>query len=482
MGFGDLAGARIGAHVPVDVEHRGLLGAGLEMTTGHRGDPVAGLARRGEQPDLAADRVDLRRPVQTEHPAQRDRVDPGRCLDVGFTQQGPEHGLAQHRIQRVERGAELAVDLMRGVDQPGRDQRGQCQCQPRQRCPRARGEHRRRTGDQPGPRQYPLARPRHRIGQHRRLHHRRCRHDSESRRRTIILGTRIDLRLWPYFDLRLLLLRQWIIGTGWGARLVAVSVGAGVDRPERVADTARRHPHRGGDAPVGRPTRPQPADRGDRVGCELRLAFGTFALGEQPGHTGVAAPGLPAPQCGRIHRECRGDLQLGGGLDAGQRHRREPAPRGIARVPGVGQIAAHVHPAAVVVLDDRRGRADRPGTIGHQRQRRLRGHHGYDPLPAMPRSGCPVSRTTIGIAGATAAARRASSLNSAGLIECCGAAPTSVGPTRTASCSWSRSARAGTTSGGRVAGAGRLARTAANWRPVSRFSPAHTSLPSRSSL
>ena len=37
-------------------------------------------------------------------------------------------------------------------------------------------------------------------------------------------------------------------------------------------------------------------------------------------------------------------------------------------------------------------------------------------------------------------------------------------------------------SGGRVAGAGRLACTAANWRPVSGFSPAHTSLPSRSLL
>ena len=33
---------------------------------------------------------------------------------------------------------------------------------------------------------------------------------------------------------------------------------------------------------------------------------------------------------------------------------------------------------------------------------------------------------------------------------------------------------------GLFAGAGRLARTAANWRPTSRFSPAHTSLPSRS--
>ena len=85
-------------------------------------------------------------------------------------------------------------------------------------------------------------------------------------------------------------------------------------------------------------------------------------------------------------------------------------------------------------------------------------------------------------AAAAGAVGCASSLPSAGRIECCGAASTSVGSTRTASCSSSRSTRAGTTSGGRVAGAGRLARTAANWRPVSGFSPAHTSLPSRSRL
>ena len=44
------------------------------MTARHHGDPVAGLARLGEQPDLAADRLDLRCPVQTEHPAQRGSI------------------------------------------------------------------------------------------------------------------------------------------------------------------------------------------------------------------------------------------------------------------------------------------------------------------------------------------------------------------------------------------------------------------------
>ena len=115
MGFGDPAGALIGAHMPVDVAHRRLLGAGLDVTARHRGDPVAGLARLGEQPDLATDRLDLRRPVQTQHPPQRDRVDPRRALRASLTQQGPKHPLAQHRIQRVEPVRQPTVDGVRGL-------------------------------------------------------------------------------------------------------------------------------------------------------------------------------------------------------------------------------------------------------------------------------------------------------------------------------------------------------------------------------
>ena len=194
MGFGDLAGALIGAHMPVDVEHRRLLGAGGHMPGGHRGDPIAGLARLREQPDLAADRLDLRGPVHTQHPTQRDRVDPGRALRASLTQQGPKHPLAQHRIQRVEPVRQPAVHLVRGLQQPGARQRGQPQQQSGQRRPRARREHRRRVRNQPKPRQHPLHPARYRSGQHRHSH-RRCRHNSASRCRTIILGTHIDLRL-----------------------------------------------------------------------------------------------------------------------------------------------------------------------------------------------------------------------------------------------------------------------------------------------
>ena len=53
----------------------------------------------------------------------------------------------------------------------------------------------------------------------------------------------------------------------------------------------------------------------------------------------------------------------------------------VAGIPGVDQVAVHEHPATVVVLDDRRGRADRARVLGHQRQGRLRGHHGHRPPP-----------------------------------------------------------------------------------------------------
>src|SRR6185312_11871806 len=72
----------------------------------------------------------------------------------------------------------------------------------------------------------------------------------------------------------------------------------------------------------------------------------TSALRTQPGHAGLGEPGLPAPHRGRCHRERLSDLELGGRLDPHQRHRREPARRGVVDVPGIGQIAVHEHPPA----------------------------------------------------------------------------------------------------------------------------------------
>ena len=197
----------------------------------------------------------------------------------------------------------------------------------------------------------------------------------------ILLGSHLDLDLALdlALDLDLRFRPAVSIGTCWGARLLGVGVGVG----ERVADATLGHPGGGNDGAIGRAVLAQPADGGDRVAGEFRLAFGALAFGEQPGQTGIGEPGLPASHRGWFHRERLGDLELGGRLDPYQRHRREPPRRKVAAIPGIGQIAVHEDPAAtVVVLDDRRGRADRARVVGHQRQGRLRGHHGHrPPLP-----------------------------------------------------------------------------------------------------
>ena len=248
------------------------------MTARHRGDPVAGLARLGEQPDLAADRLDLRRPVQPEHPAQRGRVDPGGALRAGLPQQGAEHALAQHRVQRVEPVGQLAVDGVRGVEQPGCRQRGQRQEQSRERGSGAPGEHRRRVPDQPERRQRPLGAAVDRIRQHRHLRGpgpiigNRC--------RAILLNLGLNLGLT---------LGLGGLGGNIGRRCRARLLGTGavIGEHERVAHTALRHTGFGGDGAVGRSTVAQTLDGGDSVGGEFRLAFGPFAFGEQSDHTGT---------------------------------------------------------------------------------------------------------------------------------------------------------------------------------------------------
>jgi hypothetical protein len=87
-------------------------------------------------------------------------------------------------------------------------------------------------------------------------------------------------------------------------------------------------------------------------------------------------------------------------------------------------------------------------------------------MPAFRMSGQPHNHN---LAGASATARRASSLSSAERIEC-GVAPTSVDPPAV------RAVR-GCAAPALAPPAVGAARGPANWRPVSRFSPALTSLP-----
>ena len=137
-----VAGAEVRAGVPIDVEQaEGVRQAG-GVAAGDRQLQVRGLAGGGELAELAAQRLDLRRPVQAQGPAEGGGRDPGGALGARLTQQRQEHVRDEHRLQAVEPVLQPAVHLPGRVQQPGSGQRGHREQQPGGRHLRGRGEHR----------------------------------------------------------------------------------------------------------------------------------------------------------------------------------------------------------------------------------------------------------------------------------------------------------------------------------------------------
>src|SRR5660398_271301 len=112
-----------------------------QVVSGNRGLQLARTTQLGELVDFAADGLDLRGPVQAEHPAQVGRVDPGGALGAGLPSQSAQHALDEHRVQAVE-PVRQPVDLVRAAQQAGGLQCGHRQEQPGQRDPGRGGEHR----------------------------------------------------------------------------------------------------------------------------------------------------------------------------------------------------------------------------------------------------------------------------------------------------------------------------------------------------
>jgi hypothetical protein len=79
-------------------------------------------------------------------------------------------------------------------------------------------------------------------------------------------------KAWLGLDLLFVLLREWVIATGWGARRVVLGVRA--IRFQGVADTAVRHPSGRSNRSIGRSFLAQPADGRHSVITQFRLAFG----------------------------------------------------------------------------------------------------------------------------------------------------------------------------------------------------------------
>ena len=277
-----LPGPVVHAGVPVHVQEPQRVRPGGGVAAGQHHHQLRGLARSGQLAELAADRLDLRRPVQPEHPAQRRRRHPGGALGPRLPGQRQEHQRQQRRGQPVKSVPELAVHLSRGIQQAAALQRRQRQQQPGQRIPRARSEHRDSAlPQQPPPGQHPLPVPRHRIRQHR-----------NRRARALLTVPGVQARA--------------VFG-GAGHRVLP----CGRHPPERVAHAERRHPGRRGDLPQGRPCRVQLRDPRCQLRGQLRGPLRAPPGRHQPGHPARGQRLIPPPDRARVHPERLRHLALG---------------------------------------------------------------------------------------------------------------------------------------------------------------------------
>ena len=352
-----LAGPEVGAGVPVDVQEPERARARRGVVPGDGQLPVRGLARDGELAELAADRLDLRRPVQAQHPAQRGRRDPGGALGARLAQQRQEHQQHQHRLQAVEPAAQPAVHVPGCLDQPGAGQGGQRQQQPGQRIPRSRGEHRRGAlPEQPEPGQRPLAVPRHRVRQHRQL---------ILRPGGLPAGAAVFPPSAP----------SGAPGAGRraGTRPSAVRT-ANVDTPVAAAIAAC-------DFPAAASSPILCVSSGVSFDGPLRPALARH----QPGQPAAPVPVQPPPQRHDADPERVRDLLLRRRLQLRQLHRRQPAARLVPAVPAERHQAVHPHRAAAAA---ERLQPDPAGDLGRAvrdpRKRQLRQPARHLRLPEPP--------------------------------------------------------------------------------------------------
>ena len=310
----------------------------------------------GELAQLAADRLDLRRPVQAQHPAQRRGRHPGGALGPRLPGQRQEHQRQQRRGQPVKPVLDPAVDLAGRRQQAGALQRRQRQQQPGQRIPRTRGEHRDGAlAQQPPPGQRPLPIAGHRIRQHR---------NHSALARVIVARARPR------------------------CRRPCRGPPDGRHPAQRVAHAERRHPGRRGDLAAGRPRRIQPGIRAASSGGQLRGPLRAPPGRDQPGHPARRQRLIPPPHRDRVHPERRRGLRLADRAQPDQLHRGQPPARLIPGIPGKGGQPVHRHQPATAVAGDQPDPGRDLGSPGGQQRQRELGehprHHPPHPGPALP--------------------------------------------------------------------------------------------------
>ncbi len=343
--------------MPVDVHEPEGVRPGRGVVAGQRHLQLGGLAGGRELAELAADRLDLRGPVQAQYPAQRGRGDPGGALGAGLAQQRHEHQHDQHDLKPVEPVPQPPVYRPRAGQQPGLRQRRQRQQQPGQRVFRARRERRRGSlAQQPEPRQRPLPVPGHRVRQHRqRLRLRRAR---EVRVREVLAcGDAVS-----------------------AARVLAARGRPG--RAQHVADRGFRYPRRGSDPGLAGALPVQLPDPRHHVRGQPGGPLRPFAGRDQACDPAAGQRLRPPPHAHRDHPERLRHLRLSRGLQLHELHRRQPPGHLISRVPRERRQPVHPHHAAAV----RAGHHAHPGSDlrrvpRQQRQRHLGQHPGHHPTP-----------------------------------------------------------------------------------------------------
>ena len=354
--------------MPVDIEEPQLTGAGGGVAAGDRHLQLRGLPGGGELAELAADRLDLRGPVQAQHPAQRPDVDPGGALGAGLAEQRLEHPQDQHGVQPVEPVPQSSVHRAGAFQQASAAERGQRQQQARQRVAGAGDEDRDGAlAEQPEPGQRPLPVPARRIRQHR---------QQLPARRPALSSGFLSGGSSGLISGRLPASGGLLPGGALARRGRA-------GRAQRVADRRLRHPGRGGDLSLGPALPVQLPDPRRHLRSQLRRPPRALPGRDQARHPAAGQRPVPPPHGHRDHPERARHPHLGRGVQLHQLHRGQPPARLVPGVPRERRQPVHPHHAAAIgAVHHAHARRDLLGVPGQQRQRRLSQHPRHYPASA----------------------------------------------------------------------------------------------------
>ena len=123
VGLGELAGPGVHPDVAVEVEEPDGVRAGQDVMAAEGGLELRALVLSCELSELAAQRLDLRGPIQPEQPAKVRRPQAGRALRAGLPEQRHEQRHQRRRPQPVEPLAHRGEHFLDDTERPRHLQR-----------------------------------------------------------------------------------------------------------------------------------------------------------------------------------------------------------------------------------------------------------------------------------------------------------------------------------------------------------------------